>query len=74
MTALLEDRVAVHPLARRAWPWLPALTREGRIYVGPTGELLRARADGGLDLVVQGGRPHAGVAGDPEPGRRAEVG
>lgn len=69
MTALLEDRVAVHPLARRAWPWLPALTREGRIYVGPTGELLRARADGGLDLVVLGARPHGGIAEDETAGR-----
>lgn len=58
----LEDRIAVHPRARRARPWLPAVTREGRVYVGPCGETLIARADGTVDRVVQGGRPHGGAA------------
>lgn len=63
--------IVTHPLARRAWPWLPVFLGEGRIYVGPTGEFLRANADGTLDVVYQGGRPHGGIGEDPAPGRRA---
>lgn len=61
----LAGRVPFHPAARRARPWLPVLTAEGRCYIGPDGETLIARADGGLDRVVQGGRPHGGIAEDP---------
>ncbi len=58
--------------ARRAWPWLPELVRTERIYVGPLGEVLRAREDGAMDELVQGGTPWArSVAADPTPGRRA---
>lgn len=67
----LAGRVPTHPWARRARPWLPAITAEGRVYVGPTGEILIARADGGVDRVVQGGIPHGGAAEDESAGRRA---
>lgn len=70
----LEDRIAVHPRARRARPWLPAITCSGRVYIGPGGEVVRARADGGVDRVVQGGRVHGGIAEDETAGRWAEVG
>lgn len=69
----IEGRIAVHPLARRAWPWLPALTIARRVYVGPFGELLQARADGGMDRLVLGGRPRGGAAEDPTAGRCSEV-
>jgi hypothetical protein len=64
VTTANEGQIAVHPLARRARPWLPAVTREARIFVGPSGEALISRADGTVDRVVQGGRPHGGVAED----------
>ncbi len=51
--------------ARRAWPWLPSLLIPGRVFLGPCGELIVARADGGLDFVELGGRPHGGAAADP---------
>jgi hypothetical protein len=59
------DLVAVHAGARRAWGWLPAVTRAGRVYQGPFGELLISRADGRLDPIHQGGRPHGGIGADP---------
>lgn len=66
------DRIVTAPAARRAWPWLPAVTREGRIYQGPTGELLRARADGGMDPILQGAAPWGrSAASDPAATRAA---
>jgi hypothetical protein len=59
------------PAALRAWPWLPRLLAPGRILVGPLGETLVAREDGGLDHLQQGGRPHAGVGADPLPPPRS---
>lgn len=52
-----SDLVAVNPGARRAWPWLPCATRQGRIYIGPDGEQLRAGEDGRVEPIVFGGRP-----------------
>ena len=72
MTA--RDLVELDPRARRCWPWLPALVREGRIFVGPLGEVLRAREDGAgaMDVLVRGGTPwNRSVAADATPGRRA---
>jgi hypothetical protein len=64
--------VAVDSRARHAWPWLPALTRAGRVYVGPCGETLIARADGGLDVVHRGAAPwNRSAASDPCPSRAA---
>lgn len=62
---MTDDLVRTAPAALRCWRWLPELLRPGRIYVGPTGEQLVARADGALDEVLFGGRPHAGAAADP---------
>jgi hypothetical protein len=61
-----EQVVGVSQLARRAWPWLPALTKAGRIYVGPVGETLKANADGTFDVVLQGAVPwDRSAAADP---------
>jgi hypothetical protein len=35
------------------------------VLVGDTGEMFIVRPDGGLDRVIQGGRPHGGIAEDP---------
>lgn len=67
---MTADLVARDPRAHRAWPWLPLLVVPGRIYCGPTGETLTARADGGFDVLQQGGRPHGGIGADPCPPRR----
>lgn len=57
-------------LARRAWPWLPLPTLPGAVYVGPTGETLRANADGTLDEL--GAVPaRRSIAADPCASRRA---
>jgi hypothetical protein len=66
----LSGALAVDPRARAAWPFLPAFTRPGRVYQGPTGELVVTRIDGGADPVPAGGRPRAGIAADPVPGLR----
>lgn len=63
----------VHPLARRTWPWTPTIARRGSVLVGPAGEKLLVRDDGGLDPVVEGGQPHAGIAADPTAGRTPEA-
>jgi hypothetical protein len=49
--------------ARRAWPFLPAVSRAGRIHLGPTGEQVRVREDGGADPVNSFG--HRSIASDP---------
>jgi len=43
--------------ARRAWPWLPRTAPSGAVLVGPTGETVRAREDGGVAEVLPGGYP-----------------
>jgi hypothetical protein len=64
--------VAVDPRARRAWPWLPALVKAGRVLVGPTGEVIRVDDRGHLEFVVTAGQPwHRSVASDPCPSRAA---
>jgi hypothetical protein len=46
------------------------LARPGRVFQGPGGELIRVADDGAsLDWIIQGGRPHAGIAADPSAGR-----
>ena len=57
--------VLLDPRARQAHPWSPGAAPRGAILVGPTGERLIVRDDGGLDPVVEGGRPHPGIAADP---------
>ncbi len=63
--AKLMALVLLDPRCRVSWPWIPGCAPRGSILVGPTGELLMVREDGGLDPVVEGGQPHAGIAGDP---------
>jgi hypothetical protein len=58
-------KVWTAPGAQRAWPWLPMELAPGRVFIGPTGEALRARADGGLDEIHQAGFPRRGIAADP---------
>lgn len=69
MTAPLpadHDLVALDPRARRAWPWLPGLSRAGRIHVGPLGELLVITDTGGADVIVTASRPwDRSIASDP---------
>lgn len=55
----------------RARPWLPEALPPWSIVIGPTGEVLRVRADGGADPVLPGGHPRPGIAAAPAPGRRA---
>jgi len=63
------DLLVVPPGWRRAAPWLPALMREGRVFVGPDGLTLRV-VDGELELLVSGGRPwFRSIAADPTSGR-----
>lgn len=57
--------VQVHPLARRAWPWLPPRAPAGAVFIGPTGQVLRVAGDSTVGEVVQGSRPHGGAASDP---------
>ena len=66
--ALMAVRL-IDPRCRSVWPWIPYCARRGDVLVGPTGERLRVRDDGGLDPVVEGGRPHPGIAADPTAGR-----
>jgi hypothetical protein len=66
---VLMALVLLDPRCRVTWPWLPGCAPRGSILVGPTGEQLVVREDGGLDPVVEGGRPHAGIAADPTAGR-----
>jgi hypothetical protein len=40
------------------------------IVLGDAGQRWRVRDDGGLDPVIQGGRPHGGIAADPTATRR----
>jgi hypothetical protein len=61
--------VATAPGARSAWG-LPPVTRDRRVYILGDGAIVIARADGGVDPVVQGGVPHAGIASDPDARRR----
>ncbi len=57
--------VHLHPLALKAWPWLPAELPAGAVAVGPGGPVLRVRPDGGCDEVLPGGHPRPGPASDP---------
>jgi hypothetical protein len=68
---ILAGRVPTDPRERRVKPWLPVLTRPGRVYVAPGGETYRARADGGLDAVLPGGYPRPGISSDPTATRSA---
>ncbi len=57
--------VAIDPRAARAWPALHviAYAMPGTIIVGPTGETLRVREDGGADVWPPFG--HRSIASDP---------
>jgi hypothetical protein len=63
--------VQIHQLERLSRPWLPWTARAGSTLQGADGELVRVLADGCVDLVVQGGLPHPGVAADAVPRRAA---
>ncbi len=56
--------IPFEPRARRAYSWFPSLTRPGRIYVGPTGETLRANLDGSVDE-LNGVPARRSIASDP---------
>lgn len=52
---------------RRAAPWLPAIVRPGRVYVGDAGEVLRVDELGHLDVVHQGASPFGrSIASNPD--------
>lgn len=58
--------IPTHPACLVTWVWLPQLVKVGRIFVGPLGETLIARGDGGMDQVLQGGAPwDRSISADP---------
>lgn len=62
----MTGAVAVDPRAARAWPFLRGVRLPaGAVILGPAGERVRLRADGGVDEVIQGGRPRGGISADP---------
>ncbi len=61
--------VAVHRLAVRAWPWLPAEAAPGSWWVGPLGELVQIVADGTAEPL----EGFHSVAEDPCAGRRGRA-
>ncbi len=64
----MTARVRIDPRAARAYGVAGELP-VGAIIV-TAGVVLRVRADGGLDRVGAGGRPHGGIAEDPTATRR----
>jgi hypothetical protein len=62
--------VSIDPRARRAYgvPGVPFPV--GAVIVGLDGHVVRVRADGGLEAVMPGGLPRAGIASDPTAARR----
>jgi len=60
--------VALDPRARRALGLAVAYLPTHAIVVDDRGHRWRVRCDGGIDLVVQGGLPHGGIAADPTAG------
>jgi len=70
----VSPAVAIDARARRAWPAALAglaYAAPGTVIVGPSGEVLRIREDGGADEVLAGGLPRAGAAAEPMNTRRA---
>jgi hypothetical protein len=64
------DAFVVTPAkVRAAWPFIPVIGRPGAVYVGPTGETVILRADGGADPVHPFG--HKSIASEPLATRRA---
>jgi hypothetical protein len=53
--------VSIHPRALAAWPWLPPRALARSVWLGPDGERLRIREDGGCDPAS----PAGGIAADP---------
>jgi hypothetical protein len=64
--------IALHPLLVRAYPWLRgiAYVQPGTILVGPTGEVLRIRAEDGGGDEVNAIPPRWSAAADPCATRR----
>lgn len=54
----------VDPRARRAYG-VPAVPFPAGAVLVLDAQMVRVRADGGLDAVLAGGHPHAGAASDP---------
>lgn len=61
----MRHTVYLAACARREWPWLPLRADAGDVLVGPAGPVLRVRDDGGCDVLLPGGYPRPGPAGDP---------
>lgn len=64
-----RDSVALHGGGRAAFG-APTTLPVGAVFQTDTGLVVRVERDGRLGLLQQGGRPHAGVAGDPCVGGR----
>lgn len=64
----------IHPRVHAAYPWLrgTAYAESGTVFVGPTGETLRLREDGGADPWPPFG--HRSIAADPTATRTAHAG
>lgn len=65
------DLVELTPAVRRHFVPLPRLARPGTVWQLEDGSLVRIRADGGADELVQSGHPRRGIAADPYAARRA---
>lgn len=65
----MSPPVIVRRRVRLMWSFLPCIAKAGAIFIGPAGEVVRIREDGGADRVLQGGCPHGGIAEDPSAGR-----
>lgn len=68
----MTGAVIVAVRARRAAGLRVAALPVHAVLVGDAGERWRVRPDGGLDRIIQGGRPHGGIAEDETAGRGAE--
>jgi hypothetical protein len=59
---VIDRPVPLPAVWRVRTPWLPAVLRCRRIYVGPGGEVLRVTDDGHVEEVLPGGHPRPGTA------------